>query len=251
MVDRLLRWGLVGDGREAAIVAIDEDEEAVARGTRLFAPRRADLAARGVTVTFLRQSLEEAARTAPGAFDLVLAHHTLDLLNLSTAVPQLQALGAPDAVFWFTLTFDGRTRWTPVIEPRLDREIEARYHASMDSRDGTVHSAAGRRLGSAIQAFGGRVARSGASWWRITPQPEGYREEERVVLEAMLAFHQAALAGAPPSDRIEAWLRERKRQLAAGQLGLAVRHRDAAGWLFDPSASLQSRSARSAEASSL
>lgn len=231
MVDRLLRWRLLGGGTAATIVAIDHDAAAVARARQTFASRRAVLADLGVSVDFTCLSLAEAAASHAGAFDLVLAHHTFDLLALDDAVPQAQALAAPGGLFWFTLTFDGETRWTPSLDRRLDAEVERRYHATMDLGGETERSLAGRRLERAITTVGGQVAVAGPSWWRIDPSAEGYRDGERTVLAAMLAFHRAALAGMLPDDRLRWWLEERERHLEAGKLGLAVRHRDLAGWL--------------------
>jgi hypothetical protein len=246
MVDRLVRWRLVGHGRPATIVAVDEDGDAIAAAERAYAHRRGALARAGVAVDFVCSTLADVAQREAGRFDLVVAHHVLDLLRLDEAVPQAQALAAPGGMFWFTLTFDGRTRWLPPLDRRLDATIEARYHASMDERDRTRHSQAGRRLAAAIEAVGGAVAVAGASWWRIVPSASGYRAGERVVLETILAFHGAELAGNLPSAQWEWWLRERKAQLAAGRLGLLVRHRDVAGWFASPSTGVQPVSARSA-----
>lgn len=250
MVERMLRWRLLGDGIAAAIVGIDHDAGAVARARQTFAPRRALLADLGVTVEFAVQSLAEAAETRPAAFDLVLAHHTLDLLALDGALPQLQRLAAPGALFWFTLTFDGQTRWTPCLDRRLDAEVERRYHASMDHGHGAQRSRSGRRLERAIVAAGGRVAVAGPSWWTIVPCPDGYRPGERTVLEAMLAFHRASLARTLPNERLRWWLEERERQLTAGTLGLVVRHRDLAGWLHPVKTVTHPSSERRARSSS-
>ncbi|GIW06578.1 MAG: hypothetical protein KatS3mg060_1383 [Dehalococcoidia bacterium] len=237
MVDRLLRWRLIGERRPADILALDVDPAMTAAAETAFASRRKELAQRGVTVRFACQSLADAAKTEAGQFDLVLAHHVLDLLDLNEAVPMLRALAAPGAVFWLTLTFDGQTRWLPPLDRRLDTLIETAYHVTMDGRDGSRHSLAGRRLPALIRAAGGLVAVAGGSNWRVTPVAGRYRNGERVVLQAMLNFHRTALAGEVPSELLDRWLAEREAQLGEGRLGLVVHHRDVAGW-FDPSSTV-------------
>jgi trans-aconitate methyltransferase len=140
MVERLLDRGLL---TRAAYTGIDVDpgciraaaqrlqDYAAARqvpltvdagGAMLFAAPAQD-----VRITFAAADLFDFLDREPekAAWDLLVAHAVLDLIDLPTALPRLLSRLAPGGLFYFTLNFDGATisiplstrTWTPGSKP--------------------------------------------------------------------------------------------------------------------------------------
>ena len=128
MLERLLDWGLL---TRAAYTGIDVEPEfiraAAARCRGYAAARQASLTlepggamlfstpAQEVRVTFEAADLFDFLDRAPGksAWDLLVAHAVLDLIDLPTALPRLLSRLAPGGLFYFTLNFDGVTASSP------------------------------------------------------------------------------------------------------------------------------------------
>ena len=91
--------------------------------------------AQDVRVTLAAADLFDFLDREPGksAWDLLVAHAVLDLIDLPTALPRLLSLLSPGGLFYFTLNFDGVTTFEPPIDPDLDALIEALYHRTMDT----------------------------------------------------------------------------------------------------------------------
>jgi len=68
------------------------------------------------------------------AWDAVLAHAFLDLVELPRALPALVRLVRPGGLFYATLNFDGDTIFQPEVEPSLEGPILAAYHRTMVGR---------------------------------------------------------------------------------------------------------------------
>ena len=89
-----------------------------------------------VRITLEAADLFDFLEREPGksAWDLLVAHAVLDLIDLAAALPRLLSRLAPGGLFYFSLNFDGATILEPPIDPDLDALIEALYHRTMDTR---------------------------------------------------------------------------------------------------------------------
>lgn len=158
------------------------------------------------------------------AWDVVMAHAFLDLVDLRTALPRLFGLLKAGGWFYFTLNFDGATMFLPPLEPTLDARIESLYHAAMDSRrvDGrpSGSSRTGRLLFDLLPRCGGRVLAAGSSDWVVFPGPEGYPGDEAYFLRHILDTVEAAVRGGAGlgEEELQNWIRTRRRQIDRGEL---------------------------------
>jgi SAM-dependent methyltransferase len=163
-------------------------------------------------------------RAAPAQYDVVIAHAFLDLFRLSEIVPL--ALGAlrPGGIFYFSVNFDGATLFEPEIERAYDAHIEALYHRSMDERitDGvrSGDSRSGRHLFTQLRAAGATIDAAGASDWVVFAGPDGYADDDAFFLACILGFFEDSVGKRAEIDaaRFDAWLRQRRAQLARGEL---------------------------------
>ncbi len=238
MAERLVKWGFLKD---ADYTGIDLEPACVAeahRRLRLFAAQnnlalkpdnhRLGLAGPGLNLTLTFEAADcfafAARRAGRSAWDLLVAHAFLDLVDLGEALPRLLALLSPGGWFYFPLNFDGATVFEPVIEPAWDGRLMELYHRTMIRRSpsGKVSdgSTTGRRLFAALKAAGAEVLAAGGSDWVVFPEPGGYREDEAYFLHFIIHTIQEALAGHPESDRqaLEAWIDRRHAQVEAKDL---------------------------------
>jgi hypothetical protein len=165
-------------------------------------------------------------------WDLVVTNAFLDLADLERDGRAILGLVARGGLFYSTLLFDGVTAFLPEIDPVLDREIEERYHRSMDG-GGRSGSVAGRKLIGLFLSAGLEILEAGASDWAVVPRGGRYREGEEELLRAILDFHADALRDRPGDadceDRTERWLALRRSQLARGELALLTHQWDILG----------------------
>jgi len=171
------------------------------------------------------------------AWDLVVAHAVLDLVDLAEALPRLLALLAPGGIFYFSLNFDGATILEPPIDPDLDRRIEALYHHTMDRRrcrgKPAGSSVTGRRLLRELAAAGARVNAAGSSDWVVFPGPDGYLEDEAYFLHCIIDTISGALDGRPELERsrFRAWVNQRHRQIDSAELIYIAHQLDVMGYI--------------------
>ena len=144
MLERLLDWGLL---TRAAYTGIDVEAgvHPGGRGSASTVMRRrarppspwspagpcsSRPPAQDVRITLEAADLFDFLDREPGksAWDLLVAHAVLDLIDLPTALPRLLSRLAPGGLFYFSLNFDGVTTFEPLIDPDLDALIEALYH---------------------------------------------------------------------------------------------------------------------------
>lgn len=173
------------------------------------------------------------ARAGSCAWDLLLAHAFLDLVDLKEALPRLLGLLRPGGSYYFTLNFDGQTIFHPALDPPFEDQLLHLYHASMDEpqagRGG--HSQTGRRLLAALGPTG-TVLAAGSSDWVVWPQANGaYPADEAFFLGYILQTVQQAVGTHPDLDqaRLRAWLSRRQAQLEAGQLIFLAHQLDLCG----------------------
>ena len=251
MAERLLDWGLL---TRAAYTGIDVEAEFIrAAATRLHgyaAARHASLEGepgrallfktpvQDVRVTLEAADLFEFIEREPGksAWDLLVAHAFLDLVDLPTVLPRLLSRLAPGGLFYFTLNFDGATAFEPLIDPDLDRRIEALYHRTMDTRrhrgGPSGSSLTGRRLFGCLKDAGARVAAAGSSDWVVFAGPDGYPGDEAYFLHFIIDTISGALSGHPELEmsRFKAWVARRHRQIESAELIYVAHQLDLLGY---------------------
>jgi len=241
MIDRLIRRGLLTD---AEYVAVDADPSAAAAARAWLAeprgrpygvtPAGTDGAlmrghARGrIEVTWISAAVQEAVCWPDwrDRFDLLLAHHFLDLVDVPGLLPELIRCLAPAGLAYLTLNFDGLTVFEPPLDPALDERIVALYHATMDARtDGGRSggdSRTGRRLMHQLRQSGAAVLAAGASDWVVHADPDlgAYAADEAYFLHALIETVRGALADHPDLDpaAFAAWIEARHAQIERGEL---------------------------------
>jgi SAM-dependent methyltransferase len=252
MVERLLDWGLL---TRAAYTGIDVEDELIrAAGVRLHdyaAARQASLIqasggvmrfrapAQDVRITLEAADLFDFLEREPGksAWDLLVAHAVLDLIDLAAVLPRLLSRLAPGGIFYFSLNFDGATILEPPIDPDLDALIEALYHRTMDRRlcrgRPSGGSRTGRRLFGALQDAGARMAAAGSSDWVVFPGRDGYPGDEAFFLHFIIDTIGRALHENPELDRshFQAWIAERHRQVESAELTYIAHQLDFLGYI--------------------
>jgi SAM-dependent methyltransferase len=216
MAERLLDWGLL---TSAAYTGIDLEAELIRAATaRLHDYARArhapvsveadgalgfSTAAQNIRITLMAADLFDFIHREPGksAWDLLVAHAVLDLIDLPTALPRLLSLLVPGGLFYFTLNFDGATILEPPVDPDLDALIETLYHCTMDARlcrnRPSGSSLTGRRLLRGLKDAGAHVMAAGSSDWVVFPGPDGYPGDEAFFLHCIIDTIARALHGHP------------------------------------------------------
>lgn len=232
-LERALAWDLFGAARRVDYSALDSGRAQITVLRHRLAKRR--FAADGDTLrrdtltvrpllADMRDFWDDPAQHA--AYDVLLAHAVVDLLNLPTAVPQLLRLLRPGGLFYWPITFDGVTSLEPAIDPSFDAEIERLYHQTMDQRrsaDGqpSGDSRSGRHLLAQLRAAGVPIIAAGSSDWVVFADAHGrYTGDEAYFLHFIIDTIAQALAGHPalPAARFADWIATRHAQIDAGTL---------------------------------
>lgn len=252
MLERLLDSDLLTGGQ---YLAVDREPRLLSEGEQRL---RRWASARGVAIRDTPSGLEldlhdgllvswqQADVTGPeldavrGQWDLLLAHAFLDLVDLERTLPRLLRLLPAEGWFWFTINFDGVTRFLPVIDGELDRRIEKLYHLSMDERTDDMgraagHSRTGRLLLTQLLQAGCRLQAAGASDWVLHPTGSSYAEGSAALLSYLLDTVSAELEGHPElhPQEFSTWLEQRRTQLAQGELALLAHQLDMCGQRAD------------------
>jgi SAM-dependent methyltransferase len=252
MVERLLDRGLL---TRAAYTGIDVEAELIrAAAQRLqgyAAARQVPLTAdsggamlfatpgQDVRITFEAADLFEFLDRKPGksAWDLLVAHAVLDLIDLATTLPRLLSRLSPGGLFYFSLNFDGATILEPPIDPDLDALIQTLYHRTMDTRLArgrpSGSSRTGRRLFGGLKEAGARLIAAGSSDWVVFPGPDGYPGDEAYFLHFIIDTIGQALHDNPElaGSRFPAWIDQRHRQIEAQELIYIAHQLDFLGYI--------------------
>jgi SAM-dependent methyltransferase len=238
MVERLLDWGPL---THAAYTAVDAEpihiEEARRRLPGWAASRDFNVEQAGNKLCFQRGeqkvSLELEAINlfdlvnrvrGQRAWDLLIAHAFMDLVDVPARLPALFDLLRPGGLFYFTLVFDGATLFQPEIDPTLDAQIEALYHQTMDQRitggKSSGDSRTGRHLFGHLQAAGAELLDAGSSDWVVFPGPDGYPADEAYFLHFIIHTVHSALQEHPGLDAacFADWIAQRHAQVEQGTL---------------------------------
>ncbi len=255
LVERLLDWGLL---TQAAYTAIDAEPQHILE----IQQRLPDwLSGEGFTVRqesrnrlrFWRGSqnvvldleavdlFDFAARPSEyHAWDLLIAHAFVDLLDVSSALPLLFSLLRPGGLFYFSITFDGATILQPEIDPALDSQIERLYHQTMDRRTiagkPSGDSRTGRHLFGHVRAAGAELLDAGGSDWVVWAGPDGYPADEAYFLHFIIHTIYGALKGHPGLDgaRFADWIEQRHAQVEEGVLVYIAHQLDFLGRVLAP-----------------
>ena len=182
-----------------------------------------------ISVVFSEVSAEELARRADrkDAFQLIIAHAVLDLIDLSAVLPGLLSQLTKNGLAYLTCNFDGETLFFPEYPGGDEKEILRRYHASMEARL-IGASRTGRRLLSFLQRPDLELLAAGSSDWVIHPRNKTYSNDEIVFLHSLIATVEQELTGksGPAPAGLATWGRTRHQQVEAGTLSFLARNLD-------------------------
>lgn len=227
MIARLGERGLGG-----RYTAIDADATSIAAAEKWLAAAGSPFAVELETVDVHDFARRERGRRA---WDLLLAHAFLDLVDAPALLPRLFTLLRPGGLVYFTINFDGLTALEPPVDAEFDEQVIALYHRTMDERRAggrpTGGSRAGRALLSQIPAAGGEILAAGSSDWLVLPRDGAYPADEAYFLRHMLHFFESSLSGRPELDgeRFARWLARRHAQVDAAELILIAHQIDVCG----------------------
>jgi hypothetical protein len=155
-------------------------------------------------------------------YDLIMANAVLDLMDLRPALSRIWQALSPQALFWFSINFDGDSIFLP--ETPLDDQVMKLYHRTMDERvlDGKPagDSKTGRHLLEIIPQTGATLLSAGSSDWVVFPQAGGYANDEGYFLHHIVNTIWTALEQDADIDRdkLAAWIRSRHAQVDKGEL---------------------------------
>ncbi len=178
-----------------------------------------------------------ACETGQRAWDLLIAHAFLDLMDIPITLPVLFSLLRPGGLFYFTLTFDGATILQPEIDPEFDAQIETLYHQTMDRRitsgKPSGDSRAGRHLLGHLRVAGAELLDAGSSDWVVFAGRNGYLADEAYFLHFIVHTIHTALEGHPDLDaaRFEDWVAQRHAQVEEGALVYIAHQLDYLGYV--------------------
>lgn len=176
---------------------------------------------RVVHLTYLTADAFAFAEQMAGSrtWDLLVAGAFIDLVPGVDSLRSLFRL-VPDGGFYAPITFDGATRFVPVVDDEFDPLLERRFHERMRTGDDPTDPRAGSRLPTWVRRAGGDVEALGGSDWIVRPTGAGYPADEAYFLYHVLTFVDDALGGDPEldGDRLRRWLRRRREQIADGTL---------------------------------
>ena len=225
MLQRLAARGLLDAG--GRYTAVDADPANVAAAIEQHSSWASPL-----SVSWEAADVYDFARRERGrrAWDLLIAHAFLDLVDAPRLLPELFALLRPGGLFYFTINFDGLTILEPPVDPGFDEQVIDLYHRTMDER-GAGDSRSGRHLLSQLPAAGAEILAAGASDWVVVPSRGGYAADEADFLRAILGFFEQSLSGRTELDpaRLAGWLARRRAQIDAGELIYIAHQMDVCG----------------------
>lgn len=230
MIDRLARRGLLAAG--GRYTAIDADASNIAEAERRLAGLSLPVALELEAADVYDFARHERGRRA---WDLLVAHAFLDLVDAPRLLPDLFALLRPGGLFYFTINFDGLTALEPPVDPEFDEQVIALYHRTMDERafggQPAGDSRSGRHLLWQLPAAGAVILAAGASDWVVFGNGGHYPADEAYFLRHILHFFESSLSGHPELDpgRFDRWLAARRAQIDAGELIYVAHQLDVCG----------------------
>ncbi len=231
MIERLVEQGFINCGR---YTAVDNHPPNIAAARQRMASLTPTLHVELETADVF----EFAARVhGRQAWDVLVAHAFLDLLDIPTALPLLFSLLKPGGIFYFSLNFDGATILQPAIDPAFDALIEQLYHQTMDERltngQPSGDSRSGRHLFPYLRKAGADILAAGSSDWVVFAGEHGYPADEAYFLHFILHTMHGALHKRPELNkaRFNAWIAKRHAQIDRGELVYVAHQLDFLGRL--------------------
>ena len=239
MIERVFDWGLL---TEAAYTAMDAEPSSIAeaqvrlprwaarQGFNVWRETAAQMqfqqAARKIAVELEAVDVHAFAAREKGrrAWDVLIAHAFLDLMDIPRVLPMLFSLLKPGGLFYFTITFDGATILQPELDSEFDAPVEAMYHQTMDTRitagQPSGDSRSGRHLFGHLRDAGVELLDAGSSDWVVFAGPSGYPADEAYFLHCIVNTIRMALQGHPDLDtaRFASWIDQRHLQIEQGEL---------------------------------
>lgn len=192
-----------------------------------------------VDVRFVRGDALDAADA--GGWDLLVAQAFVDLLDPAGVDHLLDGL-APGGRFYFPITFDGGTAFSPPHD--ADDAVLSAYHATMNEGN-RLGSRSGRRLERHLDARGVDYVAADADW-SVRPvggesreggegaddhvaDERGYPADEAYFLRVIVDTVADAVRGRVDEAARRRWHRARHVQLDARRLTYTARNRDVTG----------------------
>ncbi len=218
MVERLVERQVL---THALYTAVDADPTNIATARHRLQTLPPTISLELVTADVFDFAAHEHGRRA---WDLLIAHAFLDLVDIPAALPQLFPLLAPGGAYYFTINFDGATILQPTIDPAFDAQIEAAYHRTMDERlvngKPSGDSQAGRHLFQHLQSAGAEIVAAGSSDWVVFAQNGRYPADEAAFLHFIIDTMRGALGSHPGLEpaQFARWITQRHAQIMAGEL---------------------------------
>ena len=210
---RLLDEGLFQERRGGHYDLLEREPETLAE-----ARRRLGSVSSPLTLGFHNQDIEDFARQADrhGAYDVLIAHAVIDLLDAARVVPKLIDLVRVGGALYFPITFDGVTVFEP--EHTDDDTILSHYHSTMDKAGGD--SRAGRHLFHALTWAGADILAAGSSDWVVFPTEGTYPADEACFLAFIIETIRTAVAESSKelAETVHAWADLRRASIEAGEL---------------------------------
>jgi hypothetical protein len=246
MIERAVEWDLFPGDRDVVYTAVDRDEAVVERipdrlvewaadrpvevgerddGVDLVWPERT-VAVRPVTT-----EAEAFVADADRSWDLLVGLAVLDVIGLETLPTLLSGL-ASGGYWYFPITFDGGTRFTP--DHTADDAVERAYHGHMDAKPGGDSRAGHHALARLRDLDGASVSGVAGSDWIVRPDGDGYPDDEAYLLRYVLSTIEGALGEIDTGEvlddgALDDWLRTRREQVADGTLVYVTHQLDLLG----------------------
>ncbi|WP_163575045.1 class I SAM-dependent methyltransferase [Halomonas faecis] len=206
---------------------VDHDGELLARARRT---RQLDAHGERVAVSLERRNLAPVDDALLDDADLVVASALCDLVSRSWAEGLVDGCAARGQGLLITLTVDGDWAFLDASGERVDSDEDIAVRALVQAhqrRDKGLGPALGGQapavLAERLEAAGYRVTSVYSPWF----VPRGERATLAVAEALVAGWYAAALEQSPPEGIwLARWHAGRRAQLAAGELGLTVGHRD-------------------------
>jgi hypothetical protein len=246
MIERAVEWDLFPRDRDVVYTAVDvEPGRTEAIPDRLAAwaadrPVETTERADGIDLVWPERTVTVRPVTAEAAtfvtqadrsWDLLVGLAVLDVIGLETLPTLLSGL-APGGFWYFPITFDGGTRFTP--DHPADDAVEREYHGHMDAKRGGDSRAGHHALARLRATDGATVSGVAGSDWVVYPDAGGYPDDEAYFLRYVLGTVEEALGevdrgGDLDDDTLDDWLRTRREQVASGDLVYVTHQLDLLG----------------------